>query len=167
MIYNCLSIEEEINIKNSLKKHKITSLIFFSLAIITILLAFIIVNRNNIRYSIPLISILFTINISIALLINFSFIKIEKEYINLLNKSKENYNQITIGKIVNNYQEDNSSFGRIKCFNIKVLHDEKETIFFLENSNLPNLNINKIYKFTTYRHFILKIEEIKNETSVN
>lgn len=163
MIYNCLSPIEYNNIKQKLKRHKAYALTFVACALIIIILMFLIVNRSNIRYLIPIFAILFTLCITYALLIKFSFIKIEKDYLKLLEKAKTSHNQIISGKIINEYKNETSVFGKIKCFNVVAYHEEKNTILFLEQSEAPNLEINKTYKFTTYRHFILKIEEINNE----
>lgn len=167
MIYNCLKNEEYNNVEEKLKKHKAYARIFLACALLILIIMFLITNRKNISYIIPIFSILFTFFISLSLLINFSFIKIEKDYLLLLNKAKENHNQIIIGKLTNDYYKDKSMYRKIKCFNLSIEHDEKISILFLEQSDAPSIKINETYKFTLYRHFILKIEEINNETTNN
>lgn len=163
MIYNCLMNEEYNTIDKRLKKHKAYAILFLACALLIIILMFLIVNRTNINYLIPVFTILFTLSVSLVLLINFIFIKVEKDYLKLLKKAKENHNQIIVGKLTNEYKNDKSVYSKIKCFNLSIEHDEKISILFLEQTDAPNLQINETYKFTIYRHFILKIENINNE----
>jgi len=163
MLYNCLTNEEYQSIENKLKKHKAYAIITFACALLIIVIMFLVVNRNNINYLIPIFTILFTLSISLVLLINFSFIKIEKDYLKLLKKAKDNHHQIIIGKLTNEYLNDKSVYSKIKCFNLSIDHDKKISILFLEQTDAPTLKINETYKFTIYRHFILKIENINNE----
>lgn len=163
MLYNCLTNEEYQSIENKLKKHKAYAIITFACALLIIVIMFLVVNRNNINYLIPIFTILFTLSISLVLLINFSFIKIEKDYLKLLKKAKDNHHQIIIGKLTNEYLNDKSVYSKIKCFNLSIDHDEKISILFLEQTDAPTLKVNETYKFTIYRHFILKIENINNE----
>ena len=167
MIYNCFTNDEYINVKSKLKKHKAYARISLACALLVIIVMFLISSRKNINYIIPIFSVLFTFFITVSLLINFSFIKIEKDYLKLLIKAQENHNQTIIGKLNNNYINDKSVYRKIKCYNLSIEHNEKISILFLEQTDAPSLKINETYKFTIFRHFILKIEDFDNETTNN